>query len=91
MRIFILTLNIRKFEEVHPPLVDDYIFISDYAYNREQIVMAESRVLTALKFNLCAPTHRSFLRRYLKAAKADAKTRNLTYVSARAMCVFCTF
>jgi len=68
-----------KFEEVHPPVVDDYIFISDYAYCREQIVTAESQILNVLKFNLCAATHRSFLRRFLKAARADPKTRNLAY------------
>ena len=63
-----------KFEEVHPPVIDDFLYISENAYTREQIVDCESRILNALQFNLGTVTIRAFLRRFLKAANASSRT-----------------
>jgi hypothetical protein len=54
----------------HPPhaQVRDFVYISDKAYTREQIIECEHTMLNTLGFNLTLPTYYNFLSRYLKAA-----------------------
>ena len=58
-----------KYEEIYAPEVRDFVFITDRAYNREQILAMESAMLTALKFNITCPTVLHFINRYIKAAR----------------------
>lgn len=60
-----------KYEEIYPPSVDDFCYITDHTYTRAQLVAAESDLLAALGFDLTQPTAKTFLRRYLKAAAAE--------------------
>eukprot|EP01119_Soliformovum_irregulare_P003967 TRINITY_DN14994_c0_g1_i1.p1 TRINITY_DN14994_c0_g1~~TRINITY_DN14994_c0_g1_i1.p1 ORF type:complete len:423 (+),score=60.26 TRINITY_DN14994_c0_g1_i1:173-1441(+) len=60
-----------KFEEVHPPVVNEFVYISDYTYTKEEIFDLEASILNVLQFNLSAPSTKHFLRRYLKAAGGD--------------------
>jgi hypothetical protein len=46
--------------------VRDFVYISDKAYTREQILECEKLVLNTLKFNLTLPTCYNFLARFLK-------------------------
>jgi len=57
-----------KFEEVYAPAVDEFVYISDSTYTKEEIFATEAMVLNTLSFNLSCPTAKTFLRRYLKAA-----------------------
>ena len=41
-----------KYEEIWPPLIKDYIHISDNAYNKEQIIEMEISMLQELDFNV---------------------------------------
>jgi len=54
-----------KFEEIHPPLVDDFVYITDNTYSREQILQTELIALNTLKFSLTVCTIRNFLTRFL--------------------------
>jgi len=54
-----------KFEEIHPPLVDDFVYITDNTYSREQILQMELIVLNTLKFSLTVSTIKNFLTRFL--------------------------
>ncbi len=56
-----------KYEEIWAPEVKDFVFISDEAYTREQILEMEKIMLNTLRFNLTVPTAFAFLHRYLKA------------------------
>lgn len=55
-----------KYEEIYPPCIRDLVFITDRAYNREQILEMESTMANALQFRLTVPTIYCFLLRYLK-------------------------
>lgn len=57
-----------KYEEIWAPEVRDFVYISDKAYTREQILSMEKLMLNTLKFNLTVPTQYNFMARYLKAA-----------------------
>ena len=56
-----------KYEEIWAPEVKDFVFISDKAYSRDQILQMEKYMLNALKFKLTVPTTYHFLERYRKA------------------------
>lgn len=57
-----------KYEEIWAPEVRDFVYISDKAYTREQIISMEKLMLNTLGFNLTLPTPYNFLARFLKAA-----------------------
>lgn len=57
-----------KYEEIWAPEVRDFVYISDRAYTRDQILAMEKLMLNTLRFNLTVPTPFNFLARFLKAA-----------------------
>jgi cyclin A len=60
-----------KYEEIYAPSVDEFVYISDNTYSKDEVFMMESNVLDVLEFCLTVATAKNFLRRYLKAAAAD--------------------
>ena len=67
-----------KYEEIWAPEVRDFVYISDKAYTREQILQMEKLILNTLKFQLTLPTPYTFLTRYHKAVKANKETEQLS-------------
>eukprot|EP01113_Clastostelium_recurvatum_P043175 TRINITY_DN7095_c0_g2_i3.p1 TRINITY_DN7095_c0_g2~~TRINITY_DN7095_c0_g2_i3.p1 ORF type:complete len:528 (+),score=55.69 TRINITY_DN7095_c0_g2_i3:75-1586(+) len=67
-----------KYEEIYPPSVEDFVYIADNTYSREQVMQMESQVLDQLGFVLTVATPKVFLRRFQRAAAADATA---TYLS----------
>jgi len=59
-----------KFEEMFAPEIHDFVFMSDKAYTKKDILEMEYRILKALDFNLGRPLPLHFLRRYTKVATA---------------------
>jgi len=53
-----------KFEEVHPPLVKEFVYVTDKAYTEDEVMRIEASMLTALDFYICRPTAIYFLDRY---------------------------
>uniref|UniRef100_A0A7S4SK67 Cyclin N-terminal domain-containing protein n=1 Tax=Alexandrium monilatum TaxID=311494 RepID=A0A7S4SK67_9DINO len=53
-----------KFEELYPPQINDFVYVTDKAYSREDIMRMEVSILTVLEFQVCAPTAVHFLERY---------------------------
>jgi cyclin B len=41
-----------KYEEIYPPIVKDFVFITDSAYNKEEILSMERKMLTVLDFDI---------------------------------------
>ena len=70
----------RKFEEIYPPDVGEFVFITDDTYTTKQVLRMEHLILKALNFNVAVPTSNQFLKRYLRAAKADKKAEFLAQV-----------
>ena len=60
-----------KYEEIWAPEVRDFVYISDKAYTREQILSMEKDMLNQLGFHLTVPTPYQFMSRFFKAANAD--------------------
>ncbi|XVF26689.1 hypothetical protein REPUB_Repub14bG0039700 [Reevesia pubescens] len=60
-----------KYEEICAPRVEEFCFITDNTYTREEVLKMESQVLKYFGFQLFAPTAKTFLRRFLRAAQAS--------------------
>ena len=60
-----------KYEEIYPPELRDLVYITDKAYNKQEILEMESDIVNTLQYRFTVPTVHSFLCRYLKAAHAD--------------------
>lgn len=52
----------RKYEEINPPHVDDFCYITDNTYSKEEVVKMEADVLKSLRFEMGNPTVKTFLR-----------------------------
>ncbi|MCO5600335.1 hypothetical protein L7F22_054446 [Adiantum nelumboides] len=66
-----------KYEEICAPQVDEFCYITDNTYNREEVLEMERRVLNHLHFELTGPTTKSFLRRFVRAAQEGQKSPTL--------------
>jgi cyclin B len=45
-----------KYEEIYAPEVRDFVYITDKAYSKEEILKMETVILTKLKFNVNYPS-----------------------------------
>lgn len=53
-----------KYEEIYAPEVRDFVYITDKAYTKEEILKTEVQVLTKLCFNVTTPSQWRFLERF---------------------------
>lgn len=60
-----------KYEEIYPPELRDLVYITDRAYNKQEILEMENEIIKTLDYYFTVPTIHTFLCRYLKAAHAD--------------------
>jgi cyclin B len=66
-----------KYEEIYAPESNDFVYISDGAFTKDQILSMEQQILNALNFNLLHPSPLHFLRRFSKAAGSDYTIHSL--------------
>ena len=66
-----------KYEEMYPPEVRDFVYITDNAYTTAEIFKMEALVLRVLDFDLGNPVSLHFLRRCSRAALADTQIHTL--------------
>ena len=71
-----------KYEEIYAPECRDFVYISDKAYTREQILAMEGAVLAKLNFQLTTPNTYVFLKRFSKVAGIIATPRSKTELLA---------
>ena len=70
-----------KYWEIYPPTIDDFVYISDHTYDRQQMLSMERSVLQALRFQLTVPTAWEFGRRlHALCAMSDAEGHLMEYV-----------
>lgn len=50
-----------KFEQIHPPRVSEFVYITDNTYTKEDILSMECEMLSALSFKIVVPTQAQFL------------------------------
>lgn len=60
-----------KYEEIYPPTIKDFVYVTKNAYTRTQILDMEMQILFKLEFSLTEASSYRFLERYSKIAKAD--------------------
>ena len=60
-----------KYEEIYPPEVRDCVYITDRAYDRQQVIDMEYDILKKLEWRVTVPTSHSFLLRFLDLCKAS--------------------
>ncbi|XP_067944285.1 G2/mitotic-specific cyclin-B3-like [Watersipora subatra] len=75
-----------KFDERIPPMVDDFLYVCDDAYNRTEFVRMEKDILRTVDFNLGMPISYRFLRRFAKAGKKTMTVLTLSrYINETAL------
>lgn len=62
-----------KYEEIYPPFLKDFIYITDQAYTKEQVIEMEVAVLKTLDFTLTFSTSLRFLERYAMISECDGR------------------
>ncbi|CAF2083344.1 BnaA06g10270D [Brassica napus] len=60
-----------KYEEISAPRIEEFCFITDNTYTRDQVLEMENQVLAHFSFQIYTPTPKTFLRRFLRAAQAS--------------------
>lgn len=58
-----------KYEEMFPPHIGDFAYVTDNTYTKFQICQMEMKILQALDFDLGRPLPPHFLRRASKIAE----------------------
>ncbi|XP_055309807.1 G2/mitotic-specific cyclin-A [Sitodiplosis mosellana] len=53
-----------KYEEIYPPDVGEFVYITDNTYTKKQVLRMEQLILKVLTFDLCVPTTSVFLNAY---------------------------
>ena len=63
-----------KYEEIYPPTVKDFVYITDNAYSKEEILTMEFDILQTLDFDIQQTSSYRFLERDTKVMKSDSVT-----------------
>lgn len=54
-----------KYQEIYPPEVNDFVYISDNAYTKQDILRSEEHMLNTLSFAIGAPSSHAFALRWM--------------------------
>lgn len=71
-----------KYEDVFAPEIKDCVYITDYAYKKEEVFAMETSILSTLNYEIFVPTGYHFLVRYLDAIQASDRLRFLAFYYA---------
>lgn len=72
----------RKYEEVYPPEVSEFVYITDDTYSKREVLRMEHLILKVLSFDLSTPTALAFLSHYCISNGLPKKMFHLAAVSA---------
>lgn len=70
-----------KVEEIYPPDIKEFLYLSSDIYTNEQFIKMEQLLLKVLKFDMQPPTMASFIKLLCTEHKLDEKTKHLAMVS----------
>ena len=62
-----------KYEEMYPPEIGDFAFVTNNTYTKHQIRQMEMKILRVLNFSLGHPLPLHFLRRASKIGEVDVE------------------
>ncbi len=60
-----------KYEEIYAPEIRDFVYITDKAYTKEEILQMENEILAALQYNITVPSSFRYLELYNYFLKLD--------------------
>lgn len=66
-----------KYEEIYPPDVGEFVYITDDTYNKRQVLRMEHLVLKVLGFDLSTPSSHLFVSQLGEMSHSDEKTTHL--------------
>ncbi|CAB3228585.1 unnamed protein product [Arctia plantaginis] len=66
-----------KYEEVYPPEVSEFVYITDDTYTKREVLRMEHLILKVLSFDLSTPTSLAFLSHYCISNGLSQKTFHL--------------
>ncbi|XP_060935906.1 cyclin-A2 [Limanda limanda] len=66
-----------KFEEIYPPEVAEFVYITDDTYTKKQVLRMEHLVLKVLSFDLAAPTINQFLTTYFQHQSVSKQVESM--------------
>nr|CAI5852423.1 unnamed protein product [Callosobruchus analis] len=70
-----------KYEEIYPPAIREFVYITDDTYTKRQVIRMEQLILKVLGFDLSVPTPLSFITAICSMNKMNEKTQYLAMVS----------
>ena len=68
-----------KYEEIYPPDLKDFVYITDGAYVKQDVLDMEYKMLKSLEFNITFPTPWNIFEIYKKKLDLDDKTVKLAW------------
>ncbi|XP_065556710.1 G2/mitotic-specific cyclin-A-like isoform X2 [Artemia franciscana] len=66
-----------KYEEIYPPEVSEFVYITDDTYTKRQVLRMEHLILKVLAFDLGAPTSLYFLHRFCRIESTTDEIKHL--------------
>jgi len=66
-----------KFEEIYVPNTDDFLYITENAFDLHELCECERSITNSIKFNLNPPTSLAFLKRAAKVAQVQSRPYNM--------------
>lgn len=66
-----------KYEEIYPPEVGEFVYITDDTYTKKQVLRMEHLILKVLAFELAVPTSNYFLQRYIQTSRSSESCLHL--------------
>jgi hypothetical protein len=60
-----------KYEEIYPPELKDFVYLTDKAYDKDQVRRMECEILSVLEFQVTIPSTWRFLERYARISELD--------------------
>ncbi|XP_028277970.1 cyclin-A1 [Parambassis ranga] len=71
-----------KFEEISPPELNEFVYITDSTYTKTEVLRMEHTLLMVLNYKMAAPTINQFLHLFMSVHSVCATTENLAYYIA---------
>ncbi|CAA0807444.1 Putative cyclin-A3-1 [Striga hermonthica] len=68
-----------KHEEIKPPHIEDFCYMTDNTYTKDEVVNMEREVLKMLDFEMGNPTSKTFLRIFTRVAQEKLVFSNLQF------------
>jgi cyclin A len=75
-----------KYEEIYPPTVNDFVYISDGTYKKQEVMKMESVLLTTLGFALTAPTSWEMSKMFIRGSGGTVDPTTAKLADVRTYC-----